>query len=125
MKKYDSKFEKKVHETFPELEFHPEDRVPYVMEHEYEPDFVYVANDEKYFIETKGRFRDRREASKYPAAKKGLLENEEIIFILMKKGVAMPNAKKRKDGTKQTMEEYLEKHGFRYFYIDNFNSEDL
>lgn len=123
-KKYDSKFEKTIDETFPEIEYHPTERVSYVMQHEYEPDFIFYGT-KKYFIESKGRFRDRREASKYPAIKNSLLETEEIIFILMKKNTPMPNAKKRKDGTKQTMEEFLDKHNFRYFYIENFNTEEL
>lgn len=123
-KKYDSKFEKLIDEKFPEIEYHPTEKVPYVMEHEYEPDFIYYST-KKFYIESKGRFRDRKESSKYPAIKKSLLENEEIIFILMKRNTPMPNAKKRKDGTKQTMEEFLEKNGFRYFYIDNFNTEEL
>lgn len=123
--KYDSKFEKLVHETFNELEFHPENRIPYITKHVYEPDFIFTKDNKTFYVETKGRFRDRKEAAKYVAVKESLLESEEVVFILMKKGVAMPNAQKRKNGTKQTMEEYLDKNGLRYFYVDNFNSEDL
>lgn len=123
--KYDSKFEKLIDETFPELEYHPSNKLPYVMEHYYEPDFIYYKDNKTFYTETKGRFRDRREASKYPAIKKTLLESEELIFILMKPNTPMPNAKKRKDGTKQTMEEFLTKNEIRFFYKDTFNTGEL
>lgn len=123
-KRYDSKFEKKIDEKFEELEFHPSDRIIYSIPHKYEPDFKVITN-KIYFIESKGRFRTSTEASKYKYVRDFLTDEQEIIFLFMKPNVPMPNAKKRKDGTKQTHEEWATKNGFRYFYIDNFNTEEL
>lgn len=123
-KRYDSKFEKKVDETFPDLEFHPSDRISYTVPHKYEPDFK-IIKDKTYFIESKGRFRTSTEASKYKYVRESLDSTQEIIFLFMKPNTPMPNAKKRKDGTKQTQEEWATKNNFRYFYIENFNTEEL
>lgn len=123
--KYDSKFEKLIDETFPELEYHPNDKISYTVPHRYEPDFKVLVGDKTYYCESKGRFRTSTEASKYKYIREVLSDKEELIFIFMKPNTPMPNAKKRKDGTKQTMEEFLTKNEIRFFYKDTFNTGEL
>lgn len=125
MKKYDSKFEKSFHEQNPEFEFHPDDKIEYTVSHKYTPDFKVIKDDSTFYLELKGRFRTSTEASKYKYVRESLSSTEEIVFIFMKQNTYMPNAKKRKDGTKQTQEEWATKNGFRYFYQSNFNTEEL
>lgn len=127
MKKYDSKFEEKFHKSNPDLEFHPAEKIEYVVPAKYEIDFKYVNSTGKVFlIELKGRFRTSTEASKYKHIRSVLdSDSTEIIFVFQKPNVAMPNAKKRKDGTKQTQEEWATKNGFRYFYTNTLKLEEL
>jgi len=125
MKKYDSKFEKTIDDTYPELQYHPEARVSYTVPHKYEPDFVYQSTEKTFYVETKGRFRTSSEASKYKYIRDNLKDTEELIFIFQKPNTPMPNAKKRKNGTKQTQEEWSTKNKFRFFYPSNFNTKDL
>ena len=65
MKKYDSKFEKEVHEIMQGCEYHPEERLFYLVPKYYEPDFVYRYRTKTIYIEAKGRFRTSEEARKY------------------------------------------------------------
>lgn len=91
-------------------EFHPT-AIPYIVEHKYTPDFKI----KDIYIEAKGRFMDRTEASKYLWVRKKLPKNTELVFLFMKPNCAMPHAKKRKDGTKMTHAEWAEKNEFRWF----------
>jgi len=115
-KGYDSKLEFELHNGPLKGYNHHPDKLTYKIEHVYEPDFV-DPEEPHILIEVKGRCRDRAELMKYVHIQK-CNPDYEIIFILEKRGVPVPFAKKRKDGTKQTHEEFLTKHGFRYFYPD-------
>ena len=87
-------------------------KIPYTIPHNYTPDFVFG----NVLIETKGRFRDSAEASKYKHVRDALKgTGKELVFIFYKASTPMPFAKKRKDGTKQTHGEWAERNGFRYF----------
>lgn len=112
---YDSIFEKQMHETvLSDCRFHlKEDKVEYSIVHTYEPDFVYEKDGKVFLIETKGRFRDSAEASKYIWIRKVLPENTELIFIWERSGTAFPFSRKRKDGTRATHKEWADKNGFR------------
>ncbi|MGL5579356.1 MAG: hypothetical protein ACRDCE_00055 [Cetobacterium sp.] len=112
---YDSIFEKQMHETvLADCRFHlKEDKVEYSVVHTYEPDFVYEKDGKIFLIETKGRFRDSAEASKYIWIRKVLPENTELIFIWERPGTAFPFSKRRKDGTRATHKEWADKNGFR------------
>jgi len=90
--------------------FHPT-KIPYKVEHHYHPDFKY----KDIYIEAKGRFMDSSEASKYVWISKHIKKNEELVFLFYNPNYPMPNAKKRKDGTKLTHSEWAEKNNFRWF----------
>lgn len=123
--KYDSLFEKSMHETvLKDTDFHSS-KIEYTVPHTYEADFTYEKNGKIFLIETKGRFRDGAEARKYTFIKEVLPENTELIFIMEKANTVFPFAKKRKDGTKMTHEEYLDKHGIRYWVSTDFSLDYL
>lgn len=120
---YDSFFEKNLHEAkLKPCRFHdPSDKLKYIVEHTYEPDFVYELNGRTYLIELKGRFRDSAEMSKYVWINKVLNENTELVFVWEKEGTALPFSKKRKDGTRRSNEEWAEKNGFRHWHQETFD----
>ena len=86
-----------------------------------EPDFRWSMNFVSIYVEAKGRFRESAEYKKYLYIRDSLQDDEELVFLFMKRGTPMPNAKTRRDGTKRTMEEWAEAEGFRYFYEDNID----
>jgi len=121
-KLYDSKLEEKLHlEKLGKFDFHDCDKkIKYVTEHVYNPDFTRVLPDGRLLIiESKGRPRDRSEMSKYIDIRKALDTNTFLIFVFEKPNIIMPFAQKRKDGTKQTLEEWADKNGFEWYYQDN------
>ncbi len=107
----DSKWEGKLRDgVLNRCEHHPT-KVPYVIEHNYTPDFKY----KDILIEAKGRFMDSSEAAKYKWVRKKLPKNVELVFLFMKPNLPMPHAKKRKDGTRRTHSEWAEKNNFRWY----------
>lgn len=144
---YDSKLEYDLHNN--ELKgftHHPEERIHYVSKHSYEPDFVTEVCLEKdckctasrrcgrtktILVEVKGRFRERKEASKYVSVRESLAKEheeatntsgceekqKELVFLFQDAGKPMPNAQRRKDGTKQSHGEWAEKNKFTYFCL--------
>ncbi len=110
---------------FSDYEYHNE-RIPYVVTHTYEPDFT-IGN---VIIEAKGRFRESGEAAKYKHIRDHLPEGKELIFLFYKSSNPMPNAKPRKDGTKQTHGDWATKNKFTWFdspvalraYVEEFNN---
>lgn len=121
-RKADSKWEGRLRDTvLKDLEYHP-DKVSYVVSRTYQPDFKLVKKvnniDKVIFIETKGRFRESSEASKYKFIRDSLRGEGELVFIFYNPKTPMPHAKKRKDGTKQTHSEWAERNGFRWFTED-------
>lgn len=124
---YDSKFEKEFHElVLPDAKFHCKDsKVSYSIPHTYEPDFIYEKDGKTFLVETKGRFRDSTEARKYLFIREHLPENTELVFVLVKPNTPFPFAKVRKDGTKQTHEEWLDKNKFRHWIGSLFSADEL
>lgn len=108
----DSKWEGKLRDTIlKDCEYHA-DKIPYFVEHTYEPDFV--SGD--IIIEAKGRFRERAEATKYIWVRKALEETDkELVFLLYNPNTAFPHAKARKDGTKMSHAEWCEKNKFKWY----------
>jgi len=107
----DSKWEGELKEgVLCNCEFKPE-KVPYVVSHNYHPDFK-INN---ILIEAKGRFIDSAEARKYICIREGLPEGQELVFLFYNYKTPMPRAKKRKDGTKFTHGEWATKNNFRWF----------
>tara|TARA_R110000744_G_scaffold23540_5_gene59603 strand:- start:188 stop:601 length:414 start_codon:yes stop_codon:yes gene_type:complete len=114
-KGYDSKWEYELHKNILKSWNHHTSKVPYVVEHNYEPDF----ERDKILIEAKGRFWDHAEYSKYLWIRKALPSTVELVFIFQKPYAPMPGAKKRKDGTKRTHAEWAESNNFKWFSEDN------
>lgn len=114
---YDSKFER-------DLALGPLKGVAYhvrkisyqvVQDSTYEPDFMIEKRKGKIFIEAKGRFRDYAEANKYVHIRNSLNPRDELVFLFMNPKTPMPRARARKDGTKQSVSEWAERSGFRWF----------
>ncbi len=118
-KGYDSKWEYTLHQTVLKSWSHHTDKVSYVVEHKYEPDFV----KDKILIEAKGRFWDHAEYSKYIWIRKSLPDTMELIFLFQKPYAPMPGAKKRKNGTKRTHAEWAESNNFKWYTEDTLPKE--
>ena len=116
--KYDSKFEKEVHEVMQGCEYHPEERLFYLVPKYYEPDFVYKYRTKTVYIEAKGRFRTSEEARKYVIISETLSPKEELVFLFQRPNTPMPGSRRRKDGTRYTMEEWADKNGFKWYTIE-------
>ena len=120
-KGYDSLWEAKLHETVLQEWKHHWDKIDYIVEHTYEPDFVKTVDGKIILLEAKGRFWDYAEYSKYIWIRKALgerVEDYELVFLFQKPFAPMPYAKKRKDGTKRTHAEWAEKNNFRWYSED-------
>lgn len=122
--KYDSETEKIVHETMPWMQFKPEP-VPYVIEHKYKPDFKVstlqpCGSTKHLLVEVKGYFQEASEAAKYVWVREALPPDTELVFIFERPNTACHWLSKRKDGTKQSMAEWAERNGFRWFTLETF-----
>ena len=113
--KYDSIWEMLLHESILKDWEHHVDKVPYVIEHKYEPDFVREVEGKKILLESKGRFWDFAEYNKYIWVNKYLPKNTELVFLFANPAAPMPAAKRRKDGTKRSHAEWAEANGFRWY----------
>ena len=118
-KGYDSKWEYELHAGILHNWSHHTNKVPYVVEHTYEPDF----ERDKILIEAKGRFWDHAEYSKYLWIRKALPATMELVFIFQKPYAPMPAATKRKDGTKRTHAEWAESNNFKWYTEDTLPKE--
>ena len=122
-KGYDSKWESQLHKSIlKNWDLHSE-KVPYIVEHTYNPDFVRVVDGRKILLESKGRFWDHAEYSKYIWIRKSLNKDQELIFIFSQPQAAMPAAKKRKDGTKRSHAEWAEANDFTWYSEYNLPKE--
>lgn len=109
--KYDSNFERTLHEGgLKGCKFHPP-RFKYVIHREYEPDFQYG----NILIEAKGRFRDRQESSKYIHIRNALPKKYSLVFVFMNHKASMPGARRRKDGTRQSVGEWATRSEFTWY----------
>lgn len=117
---YDSLVEKSLAEgPLKDCQFHPE-KIDYISEHKYEPDFTF--RDSKgieWIIEAKSIFQDSKEASKYQWVRKALKDDQILVFVLEKPDQKIHWQAKRKDGSKMTMGEWCEKNKFMHFTKDN------
>lgn len=66
-------------------------------------------------MEAKGRFWDYQEYNKYIWIRKCLKDNQELVFLFSSPSSPMPQAKRRKDGTKRSHAEWANKNNFRWF----------
>lgn len=126
-KGYDSQLEYNLHQTvLKDATHHVDkvDRLPYTVEHVYEPDFLFRLNEKLWVIEVKGRFRDSTESAKYVWVRKMLEQwpyylksgcsEIELILLFENAATPMPFSKRRKDGTKLSHGEWASKNGFRW-----------
>lgn len=112
---YDSIWEYLLHDTILKDWEHHADKIDYVVQHSYEPDFVRTLQGKKILLESKGRFWDFLEYSKYKWIRENLPENTELVFLFANPSAPMPNAKLRKDGTKRTHGEWATLNKFRWY----------
>ena len=113
--KYDSIWEAVLHEGILKYWEHHTEKVPYVTEHTYEPDFFKIVGKKRILLESKGRFWDHAEYSKYIWLRKALPKNTELVFLFANPSAPMPGAKRRKDGTKRSHAEWAETNSFRWY----------
>ena len=74
-------------------------------------------------LEAKGRFWDYQEYNKYVWIRKALKPNQELVFLFSSPYSPMPQAKRRKDGTKRTHAEWADKNNFLWYNEDNLPEE--
>ena len=118
-KGYDSGWEYKLHSHVLAKWSHHSDKIEYVIEHKYEPDFTKVIDGVEYLLEAKGRFWDHAEYSKYIHIREALNKSyTELVFLFQKPYAPMPGAKMRKNGTKRTHAEWAEKNNFTWYSED-------
>tara|TARA_R100000234_G_C4996301_1_gene178128 strand:- start:92 stop:559 length:468 start_codon:yes stop_codon:yes gene_type:complete len=115
IKGYDSTFEYELHQGILEDWKHHPDTFPYTVEHKYYPDFVKDIDGKTILLEAKGRFWDYSEFNKYIWIKKALPDNVELVFLFADPSAAMPQAKRRKDGTKRSHGEWATANGFTWY----------
>ena len=112
---YDSNWEYQLHTGILDVwSFHTE-KVPYTIDHNYHPDFIKDIEGKKILLEAKGRFWDYAEFSKYIWISKALPEDTELVFLFANPSAPMPQAKRRKDGTKRSHGEWASANNFRWF----------
>lgn len=120
---YDSWFEHDLHkQQLKGCKFHS-CKLAYIQEKTYEPDFIYHDGKNVIYIEVKGRFRTSGEARKYVDVKRGLKKNEVLVFIFSDPKKPMPNAQRRKDGTRRTHGDWADSHEFLHYTRDNTPTE--
>ena len=115
---YHSNWEYKLHMgLLSSWEHHPQEEniINYVINHKYHPDFIAEIDGKTILLESKGRFWDYHEYNKYPWIKKALPDHMELVFLFAEPNAPMPQAKRRKDGTKRSHAEWAWSHSFRWF----------
>lgn len=122
-KGYDSIWEANLHDTILKKWKHHWDTVDYIVKHKYEPDFVKEFDSKLILLEAKGRFWDYAEYSKYVHIREALPKDMELVFLFQKPYAPMPQAKKRKDGTKRTHAEWAETNNFKWYSEDTLPKE--
>ena len=123
-KGYDSGWEYQLHNSVLKSWNHHSDKINYIVEHKYEPDFTQTIDGVEYLLEAKGRFWDFPEYSKYVHIKKALPKHIELVFFFQKPFAPMPGAKVRKNKTKRTHAEWAETNGFRWFSEANLPEKE-
>ena len=97
---------------------HPEIKIPYTIPKNYNTDFIKEIAGRTILLESKGRFWDADEYSKYRHCRDHLPPNYEIVFLFMNPKAPMPRARVRKCGTKLSHAEWADKNGFRGYTKD-------
>ena len=112
---YDSNWEYELHTgILDNWSFHT-DKVSYTIDHNYHPDFLREIDGKKILLEAKGRFWDYAEYNKYIWISKVLPEDTELVFLFANPSAPMPQATRRKDGTKRSHGEWASANGFTWY----------
>ena len=114
-KGYDSLWEYSLHQTLLKNWKMRGDPISYIIKKTYEVDFVNIIGGKTILLESKGRFWDHAEYSKYIWIRKALPSTMELVFLFQKPYAPMPQAKKRKDGTKRTHAEWADTNNFKWY----------
>ena len=115
-KGYDSRWEYDMHQSIlKSWKHHTSEPIEYTVTHNYHTDFIKTINNKVILLEAKGRFWDYAEYSKYVWIRKAFPKHVELVFLFQKPYSPMPQAKKRKDGTKRTHAEWADANEFRWF----------
>ena len=120
-KGYDSMWEYNIHKSILTGWKHHTSNIEYTVSHTYKTDFIKTIDGKIILLEAKGRFWDYAEYSKYIWIRKALsfmVDNYELVFLFQKPYSPMPQAKKRKDGTKRTHAEWAETNNFKWYSED-------
>ena len=118
-KGYDSLWEYDIHQTILQDWKHHWDKIEYVIQRKYEPDFVKKIDGKTILLEAKGRFWDHAEYSKYIHIREALPKGfTELEFLFQKPYSPMPGATVRKNGTKRTHAEWAETNNFTWYSED-------
>mgnify|MGYP005825312977 FL=1 len=120
---YDSIWEYTLHSGLLKQWDHHSEKIPYVVNHTYHPDFVRKIGKIKYYIEAKGRFWDYQEYSKYLWINKMLPPNTKLVFLFANAAAPMPQSKRRKDGTKRSHAEWATANGFLWYSEESIPDE--
>ncbi len=120
---YDSKWEYSLHKGLLRNWEHHSDTVDYVIKHKYHPDFIKIIDGKTILLEAKGRFWDYQEYNKYTWIRKALPKNTELVFLFSDPYAPMPQAKKRKDGSKRSHAEWAEANDFTWYTEENLPEE--
>ena len=119
LKGYDSLWEYDIHQTILQDWKHHWDKIEYVIQRKYEPDFVKKIDGKTILLEAKGRFWDHAEYSKYIHIRAALPKGfTELVFLFQKPYSPMPGATVRKNGTKRTHAEWAETNNFTWYSED-------
>ena len=118
-KGYDSKWEYDIHQTILKDWKHHYESIKYIIKKNYEVDFAKTINDKTILLEAKGRFWDYQEYNKYVWVRKVLKPNQELVFLFLSPYAPMPQAKRRKNGTKRSHAEWAETNNFTWYSEDN------
>jgi len=122
-KGYDSLWEYSLHQTILKKWDMRGDTIDYIIKKTYEPDFVRKINNKIILLESKGRFWDHAEYSKYIWIRESLSDFIELVFLFQKPEAPMPGAKKRKDGTKRSHAEWAETNKFIWYSEETLPKE--
>lgn len=114
-KGYDSGWEYQLHNSVLKSWNHHSEKINYIVEHKYEPDFTQTIDGVEYLLEAKGRFWDYQEYNKYVWIRKSLKPHQELVFLFSSPSSPMPQAKRRKDGTKRSHAEWAEANDFKWY----------
>ncbi|MDG3394279.1 hypothetical protein P5E67_00675 [Vibrio parahaemolyticus] len=86
----------------------------YTTTHTYKPDAVLEGG--KILLEIKGSFHNIGDARKMVSIAEQH-PDKRILFVLQEAGTELPYTKPKKDGSRMTMETWLEANGFAYTYL--------